>query len=358
MKDTLVLNDWHLSVKRVAGTTYETVLALRRKLQQELRHVLMEHVDVNVVILGDLYDQYISDLEDVLTFYHTAMDWLPDSSDDVVLYLVTGNHDLSKESEVISSLEFLYVVLQASYPDRVVLINKPGMINDNTYIIPHMIDQKAFDKAVKEVPDDGKEADTLSRYLLAHCNYDNPFAGEKDHSLNLSQTQAKGLRGKGYAVCLGHEHKARSASLPVMIFGNQYPSSVVDCTNVVEKFCHILRPDGTLDVISTWVASESYIEIDWKDDLNNAKDYEFIRVMGEATPEQAPVVVDRIGKLRQNSDAFIVGNAVRIEGVDISADVLNTVETIETFDILAFLFDNLKEDQVQVVKDLLEKAHD
>ena len=52
--NTLILNDWHLSVKRVAGTTFATVSALHRRLQQELRSIMMDHLDVNVLFLGDL----------------------------------------------------------------------------------------------------------------------------------------------------------------------------------------------------------------------------------------------------------------------------------------------------------------
>ena len=54
MKPLLILNDCHIGVKRSAGTTPASALALRRYLLDSFRSLLPD--DKDVLVLGDLFD--------------------------------------------------------------------------------------------------------------------------------------------------------------------------------------------------------------------------------------------------------------------------------------------------------------
>lgn len=99
-----VLNDCHLGANRSAGTTPSTKLILRQRLLDQFIELLPR--DSDLMILGDLFDTFdINPLDFYYTF--TALNnWLianPTKS----LYLVAGNHDLSKTSTTVSSFELL-----------------------------------------------------------------------------------------------------------------------------------------------------------------------------------------------------------------------------------------------------------
>jgi len=111
----------------------------------------------------------------------------------------------------------------------------------------------------------------------------------------------------------------------------------------------------TLTPVQTWDAAEGFAEIPW-DELASticADGVKFIRVVGEATAEQAPDVIKAIAGYRKVSEALVITNAVKIEGVSDMEELNVSMEDVKNFDVLAYLLENLDEDQAAVVKELL-----
>jgi hypothetical protein len=111
-----------------------------------------------------------------------------------------------------------------------------------------------------------------------------------------------------------------------------------------------------LKFIETWSAVGSFVDVSW-DDLTMGllcETAKFIRVSGSAKAEQASDVIAVISKLRQKSDAFVVSNAVQIEGVQDIADLPSSLEMAKAqFDVLGFLYEQLTPRQAEVVRKLL-----
>lgn len=349
----LIVNDVHLGVMRASGTTPKTAYELRAGLQAKLRELLMAHLDVDAILNGDLFDTFQVPLSDVLEAYETFSMWLEASRG--ILFLVEGNHDWSKDSSKLSSFAFLGRILQQAFPARVFVVSEPLQINEQLYVIPHMPNQDMFDLALKQ-------AEALRNHaILLHANYDNHFAVESDHSLNVSREQAERLVAGGNRLIFGHEHQARrELHDKVWITGNQWPSSVADCLHNPgdRKFAHLLNFDTegwTPLPVETWAAEGQYADIDWRFLSDVPATAQFVRVSGEAPAEQAADVVDLIAKFRQTSHALVITNAVKVAGSKELSDVTASVEQIKAFDVLAYLFENLDPAQVEFVRGLLAR---
>jgi metallophosphoesterase superfamily enzyme len=352
-RDVLVTNDLHLGTARVAGTTPKSAQALRMYLQDELRSLMHAHQDKHVVINGDLFDEYAVPVADILGFYQTASAWL-DRTDDgsQKLVLGAGNHDLSKDSSRMSSFEFVAEILRQSYPDNVIVVLQPQMIFDGVYMIPHVANQDLFELALDQVPADAE-------VVLLHANYHNGFTVQSNHALNLSEDQAKKLIEvrESRTILFGHEHQARrDLGGRVVMAGNQLPSSIADCLRNPgnKKYAHVISSAG-IEAIETWDGNESFQDIDWQDISLGIRDgVQFLRVSGQAKAEQASDVISVISKLRQQLDAFVVSNAVQIEGVQDIADLPSSLEMAKAqFDVLGFLYEQLTPRQAEVVRKLL-----
>lgn len=346
---TLIVNDVHLGVQRTAGTTPKTSALIRNYLQESLYDLLMSHIHVNALVVnGDLFDGYDVAMTEILTAYHTLCAFLESSG--AQLRLIPGNHDLSKSSERISAFEFLAKVLVAQYPGRVFYDNEPGhIIGAGYYSVPHLANQDLFNAAL------GKLLDEENLVVFLHANFDNNFAVESDHSLNVSRDQAKALVARGHTLYFGHEHQAREElDGNVFVAGNQWPSSVADCLNNQKKFAYIIE-DGEITPVETWDSRTDFAQVDWQDLSGHVEGPRFIRVTGTATSEQAAEVVEAISKFRQKSNAFVITNATKVEGAAEMEDLPTSIELAKEFDVLEFLFQNLEEEQVTVVKALLEK---
>ena len=76
--------------------------------------------------------------------------------------------------------------------------------------------------------------------------------------------------------------------------------------------------------------------------------------MGDAVNAQAADVMDAIHKFRQKSAAFVITNAVKIEGI---ADIESLPETFEAatkFDVMQFVYEQLDEEETKVIKKIAE----
>lgn len=349
MRPFLILNDVHLGVQRSAGTTPKSASALKSYLLDNLRSTLMKYLDHNIIFNGDVFDQFDVPLTDAWGFMSLCQEWLDHSLDSCNLILAEGNHDQAKNSANMCSLEFTARCLNS---DRVVLVDKVSEFPvSNILIIPHVANQDMFNLELEK-------ASQFSNFLiLVHANYDNNFAVQSDHSLNVSEEQAKALTANNNTLLFGHEHQQRQPMKNVVIAGNQWPSSIADCLGNNSKRAHIFDPTTRqLTHIDTWQASENFAEIEWQD-LLGSDDYQFVRVVGDCPTEQAAEMLAAISKYRQTSEAFVVSNAVKVAGVVDMSDLPSDLEAAKGFDVLSFLFENLDEKQTAVVKGLMEKQN-
>lgn len=358
MRKHLLINDLHIGVQRVTGTTPQTAFSIRTYALQRTRDLMFAHLDKDVVINGDLFDAFMIALADMMEFYFIAREWLIAS---IVgkLKAGRGNHDWAKDSSKLSSFDFVMRLLEREFgSERVLVVTEPRMIGPKLYMIPHMPNQDLFNLALEKVPALG------GGNLLLHANYDNYFTNESDHSLTVTRKQAEALIAKGWTLVFGHEHQARTELKEgVIVTGNQFPTSVADCLNNPgdRKFAHII--DGAdLIQVETWAArgpehdDYDFAEVDWTVLPEVQEGIRFIRIVGNATAEEAPLMVSAIAKFRQASAALVITNAVKVEGVRDMEDLPSSMEQIKAFDVLAYLYDHLLPEQAAVVKKLLADA--
>jgi metallophosphoesterase superfamily enzyme len=335
-----IINDVHIGAQRASGTTPLTQWRLRQYLLQEFEKLVVS-VKGPLVILGDLFDTGHIPMVDVLATWKILRERCKQG---LVLYLVNGNHDLEKTLTNLSSFQFLCKVLQTEFPDTVHVIDQPAKIGgayDSIYVIPHLPNQDLFNLALEAVP--------ACQYLLVHCNYDNKFAVQSDHSLNMSLEQAMACKAK--YIIFAHEHQARTAlGGKVFVAGNQFPSSVADCLGNDVKYM-----TGLSDVpgrMQTWSRPGEYIERDWRALIDGGE--KFIRVVGKATAAEAGDVVSAISRFRNKSEALVITNATEVEGVADAEQIAITLEQVESFDVMQALLDCLDPREQKVVTDLLK----
>lgn len=333
------INDLHLGAKRTGGTTPTSAEALRRYLLDEFRD-LINNVNTDLLINGDWLDAFWIDLRDLLQVYDITCNWLL-KHPELRLYASRGNHDVAKDSTKTSSFDFLVSLLEGRFGAQVFPILAPTALPEHdAYVIPHLVNQETFDAALSTVPE--------VSYLYLHCNYDNEFAVHADHSLNLSEAQAKALPVKH--TIIAHEHQAKTAlDGKVVVVGNQFPSSIADCLNNATK--HYLV--GT-DRVCWWEAARDFAEQDWRNLENGPR---FVRVVGEASAQQASDVVAAIARFRAATDAFVVTNAVQIAGLSDGDQLSSSLEQITSFSVLEALLEILTPAEGATVKKLLEGSN-
>jgi len=319
-----IINDIHAGAERSGGTTLASRWALRQYILTEFEKLMPE--DCDLMILGDLFDSHEVSLVDFLGVYQILTRWLDKGH---TLYNVIGNHDRSKTSNIMSSFDLLDELLP---PFKVVTITEPTM-TPYGYVVPHLANQSLFDAAIAKVP----ECETL--YL--HCNYANPFAATSDQSLNLSKLQAQNCKAK--KIIIAHEHCYRQDG-KVLLPGNQIPTSVSDWLGCDAKY---YWQDG---IVTVRQKSTDYIELPW--DALVPTDHKFVRVVGNATADQASQVVTKIAKFRALSQAFVVSNAVNIESMAGLGDFNATLESAQAFDTWAALTEVLAPEEIILLKGL------
>lgn len=329
----IVISDLHLGVLRSAGTTPTSALALTDWMHKQFNSIL-ERVDEDLVILGDLFDTYQVPLRTVLATYNSLLKWLDKGHK---LVAVPGNHDLSTDSSKLSSFQFLGQLL-LDHPNFT-YHSGGGFISDGVYAISHVTNQDLIDMELAKVP--------KCKYLLLHANFNNPFAKSSDHSLNVTAEQCESTPAD--TILFAHEHYYREELRgKVFIAGNQFPSSVSDCLHKDDKF--MTRLGDKPERLMTW-AKEGYAEIDWRNP--EASDAQFIRFVGHCKPDEAAEMANVIAAYRRSSDAFVITNAVKVgedtEGAELE---LKSLEEISKFSVMAALKDYLSEDDMKILESL------
>lgn len=366
----LILSDIHIGVNRQGGTTPASREGLRQYLFTAFEDA-MHTSETHTCILGDLFDQFEIEGRDWVQTYLVLSDYLsrPNGGFSNKLTLVAGNHDHSPKALRVSSFEMLCKVLVEQFgPERVhvIAIDQYDVVEEGVFALAHCSNQDIFDEKLKSLLDTFVQAG--SRVLL-HANYDNHFATNSDHSLNVSEEQAKSFADKGATLYFAHEHQARKAlGGSVVVFGNQWPTSVADCLNNDIKYAHVLN--GGVTQIATWardlgdinegaMAAEAlgYGEIDWRN-LDETGDPDmpplFIKVIGKASSNEAGDCMSAIAKFRHMSKAFVITNGVKIEGVLDNEALPESFEVTKAFDVIEFINSNLDEPQRAAVKKLQE----
>jgi len=343
----IILNDLHLSTTRSGGTTPQSQAALRNYLRKSLSDTLEDYAGQHVVINGDLFDSFQVETSEVIAAHKIFQEHLERGGG---LTLIMGNHDSSAKADKVSSFHLLAHILKSTHPDYVgVLDHTDGFshVDENVYAISHCLNQSLFDlELAKAAKQDGED-----RYLLLHCNYKNGFAENSDHSLNINDEQVGALMRAGWTLVLGHEHQGYTMrSSRVIVLGNQFPTSVADCIGDEQKHALIINWDHTF--VPTWNSAGSYIEPDWRD-LDVAEYFDFVRVVGEATAEESASVIKAISQLRQRSNAYVITNAVKVEGQDMTMNA-ESIESIRAFDVLSAIFAELNEREIETVKELMK----
>lgn len=334
-----ILNDLHIGAIRSAGTTVQSAFKLRAYALEHFE-TMLHNIDEDLAINGDLFDGYQIPLNDALYTVKALRKWLKKGKK---LFMIPGNHDLSTNSEKLSTFQFVSEVLRDD--PNVQYLEGGGWLNEEEgiYAISHVANQDLFDYQLSLVPE--------CKFLLLHCNWNNGFAKELDHSLNLSADIAKTIPAK--KIILGHEHQAGShLDGKVEIPGNQFPMSVSDCLGSNSKSRMRLLSDGTVDWVKTWDSAE-YVEYDWKD-IKLGSTEKFIRVTGVATVEESTAAVDAVANLRKVSDAYVVGSSVKMlsgEAIDVD-EALASVEIVRAFDVDKALRELLREDQIKTLESL------
>lgn len=323
----IIINDLHIGASRVAGTTVSSRVALKQSLLDGFKQLLEANWSKDICILGDLFDTSKVDMADWVEVFKLLNDHASTAGSGNI-YLVPGNHDLSKNSGNVSSFSALADLLVDIQPESIRIVSSPRWVNKlgGIYAIPHMVNQEEFDAALKEVPE--------CTYLLVHCNYDNKFAQQSDHSLNLSKEQAEALPVKH--IIFAHEHQQKEAlGGKVQVIGNQLISSISDCLGNETKRYAEITAEG-LKYHTYQQVSDQFCELDWCR-LDDAK-HQFIRVVGSAKEEEAAEVAQAISKFRDKSDALVISNAVKIGASALTEESLeDALRDVQGFNVVAAL---------------------
>ena len=352
MTPLLILNDFHLGVKRSAGTTPASADALRTYLMESFRALLPE--DKDLLILGDLFDEFTVDTETLWDTFSALSRWL--ARYERKLVLVRGNHDWAPRAYSRSSFDLLADLLTHMHDGVVVVRDGLTDLGNGILAVPHMPNQDLFTLEIDKAEAKG------GMYLLTHCNMMPPAChGKHDHSLTIDEDRAIRL-SKQFVILNAHEHQHISYDLGRGIYclGNQVPSSIADCLSKGRhqedgmKYATVIQADMGRSEIMTWDAIGSYSAIDWRDLGDVPPSLQFIRVSGSAKAEEAALVIDAIATLRGHHDAYVVSNAVQIdgqEGVEEAAAV--TFESMKSFDVMQALLGELEPEERKVIEEVM-----
>lgn len=336
-----VTTDWHIGAKRTAGATPTSNEALGAYMLENLRKAL--DPSLPHLIMGDLLDQFTIDAATLFNVYQVLQSFLATGQE---LAVVRGNHDYHPRASQVSSFDLLMGILEHQFPMTLTVARKVTSWRQ-FILVPHLPNNDLFRIEVDKLNN------IKDRAIVFHANYDNSFAADSQHSLNLTPDMVEPLIKRGNILALGHEHQYRDFEHgKVLILGNAVPSSVSDCLGCDGKFAAYF--DGLGYELETMThINEVFTRIDWRNtdtDLN----YKFIRVEGSATAEQAAEAVEAVAKLRQKSQAFVITNAIKVDGLagfDQLAEM--SLEQVTSFNVLEALLAELTEEEGNVVKELL-----
>ena len=315
-----ILGDPHFGLRRKSGVTPESLKAFE-DWQVGIFVDILSIATQPVLIVGDLFDNGIVPYSVVLRVKQ-ALDCCKQD-----VFVLKGNHDQVKDRSQMSSLAFLGCLGIKNLG----VIDEPRVMF-GCALVPHMANQEKFDEAILWA---AEQSDTL----ITHCNYDNGFAVDKDHSLNLTAQQADTFK----QVIIGHEHNCSTRG-NVTAVGSMVPCKVDEAE---PKYLYDLHADGALESFS--ITDRSRVEVDWQK-LGDVMSASFVKVVGEATADEAAVVLKEVEAFRKQSDAFMIQNAVKVGKIELGDLQETTLSDLSKFDAKAELLDMLGDDDVARLK--------
>ena len=344
----LVINDLHAGTNRAGGTTPVSRALLADYVFNNIDDLLKRSDDGYTLINGDALDGFLVDNRTLQRLFQSLSRFLSDPRCQH-LYLARGNHDVSKDSTKLSSFDLLGFMLKELAPEQVTVITEPTRINwsgGSGVVLPHAPNQDTFEAWMARA----EELADGSKFLFVHANYDNEFAVEADHSLNISADQAKQLNRTFRYIVFGHEHQARqNKGNGVIVLGNQFPTSISDCLGNERKVCMVLIGED-IHMEDTWKAQGSYYECDWSQVHMVPETAQFVRLTGEASDEQASEVLETVSTLRKSHRAFVIGNAVTINGRALDASASDALEEVQKFSVLDFICQHMTPEQAAALR--------
>ena len=324
----VIINDTHFGLRRSNGTSFAALEGLEAEQTRALAAAVTHanNIGAALIILGDLFDSSKVSYSTLLKVWSILKDCA------VPLYMVRGNHDLEKDRGQVSAFDLLCLMLGSP------AVTEPLQLEPDCCILPHLDNQNSFDSALAAIP---------GGTLLAHCNYDNPFAVYQDHSLNLSPEQAV----KFDHVILGHEHNKRD--LPgIDILGAPYPCQIAECD--ITKGYHVWEgPGHELELQETYSPAGNYIEVDWHELAAVPTAAKFIRVTGTADFHEGAEVIQLVADLRKKHGAFFITNSVTVNGIELQA-VEDAASSLDTFDALAMFWQLLKPETAERIHEAVD----
>lgn len=354
MSKLMVISDTHLGVKRQTGTTLESQTALHRSTMSQFKALLneAESLEADLLINGDLFDSYEVSKACEFEVFTSLFTWC-NANPKQSLILSAGNHDLSRDSSKKSSFENLCDYLTAVMKNVVVVKGAAQGINHQSaktteFVVPHMPNQELFDAELESILS-YQEANQSVKVVFVHANYDNFFAREADHSLNVSAEMARRFEESGITLVFGHEHKKRQIG-NVHIVGNQIVTSIADCLG--DDFKQYVVWEGKdIEYIEFSKVSEIYEEVDWRSEVLPNKP--FIRVSGTAEYQEAAEVTSKLVNWRKDSNALVITNAVKVGQMEVTIE--GTEESIkESFAIESWVLEQMPEELKGRFKELVD----
>jgi hypothetical protein len=135
----------------------------------------------------------------------------------------------------------------------------------------------------------------------------------------------------------------------VLVPGNQIATSVSDWLSKQDKR-YLKIVNGKSEYVICKQRKDEFAELDWKS-LEDSE-HKFIRVVGEATAEEASEVVNSINKFRKRSNAFVITNSVVIDTGAVKVDFDSTLESVQQFSVMDALREIMTPQEMAVLESL------
>ena len=206
MSREMIYTDPHHGLNLKANTTPESRRRLQEYVASHTAEVLAEHGEgAYTICAGDFFHEHDNSSEVMASALRSFK---------ATRTILEGNHDVSTVKYRHSSLKFLQGLQESFGPRHKGKVVSAEFMEPTTtaahctgktyWLMPHQTDQDVFDQALDKVTTQAKySTQPGKKFLIAHCNYDNPFARDQT-SLNMSKAQAVRLLREFDAVILGH----------------------------------------------------------------------------------------------------------------------------------------------------------
>lgn len=255
--------------------------------------------------------------------------------------LVSGNHDARNIKEATTSFDITAAnfsgVVASPFWEPAYPVELWYDLSVRVDAIPHCVSQAVFDESIALASK--QDVSAKGKILILHCNYENPFADERDQDLNITAAQVDALLEVYDLIISGHEHQYCSRHNGRFInVGSQHPTSFND---ISDKYAVLVdhevlkessNPADAVSLQLTWDVS-SYCQCDVMETLAAHEaplphGLQFIRLTGELPAERASEVADLVSNLWQS-----MPNLIAVKQSDITYISTHTESEGDTSDL-------------------------